>query len=71
MRVSLDVLLPLLLIDFSAKILHDRAGLAVGSYGDNWPELAALDALSWKRRSHSDDDLEVVVGLVIAAWLRV
>ena len=62
-RVIVNVLLSLLLIDLCTQVLHDGASLVL-SDGDDRPELAALNALSWQRRSQSDHHLEVVVRLV-------
>ena len=61
--VIVDVLLSLLLIDLCTQVLHDGASLVL-SYGDDRPELTALNALSWQRGSQSDHHLEVVVRLV-------
>ena len=71
MRVLFDVLLLLPFVDLCSQVFHDCAGVVVLRHLHDAPEITSISVLSWKRRSDSDDDLEVLIRLGHWSRLRI
>lgn len=71
MWISIDVSLPLLLINLCPEVLHDSTRLILWRHLNNRPEFAAIGAFSREWGPHSDNNLEVIIATVATQALVV
>ena len=68
MWISIHISLSFLFTHLCSQVFHDGAGLIIGRNTDYPSKLAIFSLFSSQRRSHTDNDLKIVVPTT--RWLR-